>query len=232
MQEALFGELLVIDIELRRGRGEHPALDDYLGRFPDRAEVIERALRNDRTEWTTVRGLSGLAAATEDGRSSTDEAEEAPPLPARLGRYIPTAVLGTGGFATVYLARDDELGRRVAIKVPHPAVVASRAAGIAAEGGSSGRRAATSGYRPGARHQSPGDDDLFVVLEYVSGRTLGEVLLTEKLPPRRLVEILASVAEAVHCAPGRSGPPRLEAVEHPDRRARPAARQRLRPGHP
>jgi len=38
------------------------------------------------------------------------------------------------------------------------------------------------------------------VLEYVSGRTLAEVLLTERLPPRRLAEILVCVCEAVHYA--------------------------------
>ncbi len=46
----------------------------------------------------------------------------------------------------------------------------------------------------------PGDDALFVVLEYVSGRTLAEVFQAEKLPPRRLAEILVSVCEAVHYA--------------------------------
>src|SRR5947209_1590404 len=40
--------------------------------------------------------------------------------PERVGRYAVEKVLGEGGFGTVYLARDDELRRPVAIKVPRP----------------------------------------------------------------------------------------------------------------
>src|SRR5262249_292539 len=43
--------------------------------------------------------------------------------PERIGRYRVERVLGEGSFGQVYLAYDDQLQRRVAIKVPHRRLV-------------------------------------------------------------------------------------------------------------
>src|SRR5947209_9432532 len=43
----------------------------------------------------------------------------APAVPETFGRYHVLRTLGAGGMATVYLARDTELDRLVALKVPH-----------------------------------------------------------------------------------------------------------------
>jgi serine/threonine protein kinase len=49
----------------------------------------------------------------------------ADPLPERVGRYRVERLLGAGGFGRVFLARDEQLQRWVAVKVPHPHLVAS-----------------------------------------------------------------------------------------------------------
>ncbi len=50
--------------------------------------------------------------------TTTDDRPSPPPHPERIGRYPVERVLGAGSFGIVYLARDDDLQRSVAIKVP------------------------------------------------------------------------------------------------------------------
>ena len=45
------------------------------------------------------------------------------PLPQQIGRYRVERLLGQGGFGCVYLARDEQLQRPVAVKVPHARLV-------------------------------------------------------------------------------------------------------------
>jgi formylglycine-generating enzyme required for sulfatase activity/predicted Ser/Thr protein kinase len=66
-----------------------------------------------------IGGTETLSFQRPDGHTP---AMTAKPLlaPEVIGRYRVEKVLGEGGFGIVYLAHDDELKRRVAIKVPQP----------------------------------------------------------------------------------------------------------------
>ena len=46
-------------------------------------------------------------------------------LPPAIGRYQVRSLLGEGAFGRVFLAYDDRLGRHVAVKVPHRALVSN-----------------------------------------------------------------------------------------------------------
>ena len=44
-------------------------------------------------------------------------------IPAYIGRFRVESILGQSGFGVVYLAIDEQLERKVAIKLPHPRMV-------------------------------------------------------------------------------------------------------------
>ncbi len=48
----LLGELLAVEVELRRGAGEDPTAEDYRRRFPKHADAIDVALRECSTDWS------------------------------------------------------------------------------------------------------------------------------------------------------------------------------------
>ena len=50
LPRALFGELLGVEIEYRRGRGETPQPTDYLTRFPAEGRLIEAACLAERSD--------------------------------------------------------------------------------------------------------------------------------------------------------------------------------------
>jgi len=123
--------------------------------------------------------------------------------PRRLGdRYELGALLGYGGMAEVHLGSDVRLGRDVAVKTLRADLARDPAFQIRF------RREAQSAA--GLNHPSivavydtgvdgtGGDAVSYIVMEYVDGRTLREVLTEERrLLPRRALEITSEVCAAL-----------------------------------
>src|SRR3954463_9780074 len=111
------------------------------------------------------------------------------------GRYRVLDRLGAGGMATVYLAEDERLGRKVAVKRLH------------ADGPEDAARRFRREAKLGASLNHPNivavydivtdEDGVLIVMEYVDGATLRLEMDSGPMAPARAVEVLCGVAAAL-----------------------------------
>lgn len=117
------------------------------------------------------------------------------------GRYQVTSPIASGGMAEVFLARDQLLDRPVALKVLHPEYARDRAF---IERFRREARAAASLNDPrivSIFDWGSDDGTYYIVMEYVQGRSLREIIETEgPLPQEQAVEIASDVCAALHFA--------------------------------
>jgi eukaryotic-like serine/threonine-protein kinase len=220
-REAVLRSLVSLEAELRDRGGRRTTVADDHARPPGGEKTVgsdSPTTGGGLPAWSdlpsptlsigTPRSGTTLGMATSqepvEGEEAGGPAGPGPdegPLPERFGRYRVIRALGEGGFGRVYLARDEELGRLVAIKVP--------AARTLAEPGHFETMLAEARVAAGLRHPAivgvhdVGRDEAgatFVVLEYVEGTNLSDLLRRGRPAPSRLAEILARVAEAIHHA--------------------------------
>ena len=104
--------------------------------------------------------------------------------------------LGTGGMAAVFLAHDERLDRDVAVKRMHTAeredIDARRFEREAKLGASLSHSNLVSVFDI---HED--DESVLLVMEYVDGETLGDLLARGPIEPSRAVKIVCAVAEAL-----------------------------------
>ncbi|HEV3302221.1 MAG TPA: serine/threonine-protein kinase [Planctomycetaceae bacterium] len=120
------------------------------------------------------------------------------PVPQRIGRYRIERVLGCGGFATVYLGNDEDLQRRVAVKVPHPERVADAEAYL-----TEARILARLDHSNIVPVHDVGRTErglCFVVSKFIEGSDLRRRIRENRLPPAESAQLVATVAEALHYA--------------------------------
>lgn len=119
-------------------------------------------------------------------------------VPERIGRYRIERVLGCGGFATVYLGYDEDLQRRVAVKVPHPERVADAEAYL-----TEARILARLDHPNIVPVHDVGRTEnglCFVVSKLIEGSDLRHRTRENRLPAPESAQIVAVVAEALHYA--------------------------------
>jgi hypothetical protein len=171
----------------RKGKGrvgpdflETVAVRSRIRHDPDAATV-----RRPRTEITKA-PVEESGPHIEDRRPRSDG-------PVVLGRYRLLRRLGSGGFATVWLARDERLDREIAIKIlPRERVVDGRFEREA--------RAAARLAHPGivTLYEAAVDDEgAYLVSEHVHGARLDELLTAGRLSDRDVVHIGIALCDAL-----------------------------------
>jgi WD40 repeat protein/tRNA A-37 threonylcarbamoyl transferase component Bud32 len=119
-----------------------------------------------------------------------------------FGKFELIETVGHGAFGTVYKARDRELGRLVAIKVPRAATLPGsqeldrflREARSAAQ---LRHPSIVPVYEVGQAGETP-----YLVSQFVEGVTLADVLTDRRPGPREAARMMAAVADALHYAHG------------------------------
>ena len=161
---------------------------------PDDAAPDPRASGPDAATW--VADSVGAMAHQLIGALRPDEVLPDSTVPTRIGRYDVERELGRGGMGVVYLARDPELERDVAIKI------ISSFHELADDDRRRFHREARVGTRLThqgiVRHFDVGEHDErpFLVMDYVRGQTL-RAAIDEGLSLSEGVRALGQVAEAL-----------------------------------
>jgi serine/threonine-protein kinase len=118
-RDAMFAELLALELELRREQGESPCRDEYLADFPDRADAIaglfSEAESLEAGEGTPI----GRDGATGDTTVPYVHRDAMPPgeTLSTIGGYELIEEIARGGMGVVYRARHQGLKRLVALKM-------------------------------------------------------------------------------------------------------------------
>jgi serine/threonine protein kinase/formylglycine-generating enzyme required for sulfatase activity len=107
-------ELILLETYYRRRDGENPRFEEYAARFPKLESSWLESVFQDHAQGGPDQGVRGL--------ETTPQGHAGAPVPAHP-RYRVDRTLGKGSFGTVYLARDEQLRRLVAIKVPRHKLV-------------------------------------------------------------------------------------------------------------
>jgi serine/threonine protein kinase len=194
----LFEQALSIELACRRRGGEAPGAAEYLDRFPEYRETVMKAFAEEPT--------SAIPAGSTTDPSPVDHLAElraanlaAEPPPETIGKYTVLGRLGEGGQGSAFLARDPDCGRLVVLKRYHTSARDPGADAAIQDGKALARL--RSRFAPQCYGLERHDDELILVMEYIPGRNLAE-LIKSRLPAPGVaalwIEQVAEGLEAVH----------------------------------
>ena len=180
-REVLLAELVVLDVDYRRRRGDSPNKQEYLDRFPAHSQAIHDALDDDKRSGAFV-----------------------PPSVEHLSKLFPALEilepLGAGGMGAVYKARQQGIDRVVALKIlpdefAHDVKFALRFTREARTLGKLNHPNIVSLFEFGKVK-----DTYFFLMEFVDGPTLRDVVSAGELTPKHALTIVPQLCDALQFA--------------------------------
>lgn len=181
-RDVLLAELVVLEIDYRKRRGESPNKQEYLDRFPEHTPVIKDALNDDDKP-------SGAFV---------------PPTVGRLAELFPgleiIELLGAGGMGAVYKARQEGLDRMVALKIlpeefSHDVKFALRFTREARTLAKLNHPNIVSLFEFGKVEET-----YYFLMEFVDGPTLRDVVSSGQLTPEQALTIVPHLCDALQFA--------------------------------
>lgn len=217
MRQSLVEEL-VAEYRRRRTTGEKVERKAFLLRYPYVAEALQAEFDNvDRDLQTSTPavektlesgsrpGLAGQSLRSSEtvaprgiGDSVAALSGPFPNLPAAFGRYRVEKLLGSGMMGAVYLARDTQLDRPVALKVPR--LTGHEESDVIARLQREARAAANL-HHPnicGVYDVGVEAGTCFIAMEFIEGRPLSDFVAPGQLQePRKSVDVVRKLASAL-----------------------------------
>ncbi len=188
IKSELLAELLRIELFYLHQGGEHPTIESYVDRFPDNYDQVVFAF--DSTRNRQVEDTTQLDYQTKKSMRADRET---------IGRFQIEHVLGSGAFADVYLAYDDQAHRPVAIKTIRP--TRTKCSPELVDSFLEEANTLSQLSHPAiAKVYEIGRDENglpFVVMEYVKGDSFWQLLTEKMLTARTAIQLIAESAEAL-----------------------------------
>ncbi len=194
-RQVLLRELVRLDVEYRRQKGESPLTADYRQRFPELADTwLDAELTSGlRGEIAASDGRTDASRVIPSSRSATSDDGQ----PGTFGKFRLLERVGVGGFGTVWRALDVRLKRVVALKIPHAHLIEN---GEDVARFEREARAVAQLRHPGivSVHEVADSNGLpILVCDFVTGTTLRDLLSTGRPDIEAAVKLVAKVADAL-----------------------------------
>ena len=181
-------ELLHAEFRSNQSLGRVLSSGDLARKYPSLAQLITQGM-DDLTLPFHTNQTAGSQLVADDLH------------PVKISHYWIEGILGRGNFGTVYLATDQELGRKVALKVPRPDRISS-VEDLEAYRDEAKNLALLDkpGILPVLAVGSDTQNPFFFVTKFIEGEDLATKLRAGPLAPEETARLLAMVARALDSA--------------------------------